>query len=56
MDNLFAADGAVSPDRAAAPAEEARQRLDTVTAVTFPACHDALASGPTLTTVGHWPT
>ncbi len=34
--NLPDADGAVSPARAAAPAEEARQRLDTVTAAAFP--------------------
>ena len=42
--------------RAAAPAEEAPERLDAVTAVAFPACHGALTGGPALTTVGHWPT
>ena len=39
-----------------APAEEAPERLDAVTAVAFPACHGALTGGPALTTVGHWPT
>ena len=33
MANLFDADGTVSPARAAAPAEYARQRVDPVTAV-----------------------
>ena len=37
-------------------AEEARQRLDAVTAVAFPSCHGALAADPALTSVGHWPT
>ena len=39
MANLFAADGAVSPARAAAPAQDARQRVDPVTAVVLPAAN-----------------
>ena len=37
MANLFAADGAVSPASAAAPAQDARQRVDPMTAVAIPA-------------------
>ena len=37
MNHHLDADGAVSPEWAAAPAEEARQRLDRVPAVAFPA-------------------
>ena len=39
MANLFAADGAVSPARAAAPAKDARQRVDSVAAVALPAAN-----------------
>ena len=39
MANLFAADGAVSPTRATAPAQDARQRVDPVTAVALPAAN-----------------
>ena len=37
MANLFDADGAASPARAAAPAEDPRSAVDSVTAVAFPA-------------------
>ena len=36
MANLFAAAGAVSPAKAAAPAQDVRQRVDPVTAVALP--------------------
>ena len=39
MANLFAAGGAVSPARAAAQAQDARQRVDPVTAVALPAAN-----------------
>ena len=39
MANLFAAAGAVSPASAAAPAKDARQRVDPVTAVMLPAAN-----------------
>ena len=39
MTNPFAADGTVSPARAAAPAQDARQRVDPVTAVALPAAN-----------------
>ena len=39
MANLFAAGGAVSPARAAAPAQDAHQRVDPVTAVALPAAN-----------------
>ena len=39
MANLFAAAGAVSSARAAAPAQDARQRVDSVTAVALPAAN-----------------
>ena len=39
MANLFDADGAVSPAKAAAPAQDAHQRVDPVTAVALPAAN-----------------